>query len=57
LLATYRRRIGAARAEMARLGAEGVPSLIVGEGAKRKLLRSDAFIGSLDALNARLQAA
>ncbi|HSI40711.1 MAG TPA: DsbA family protein [Xanthobacteraceae bacterium] len=57
LLAAYRTRIEAARLEMRRLGAEGVPALIVGSGTSRRLLRANALFGSTDVLVAGLQAA
>ena len=41
LIEIYRRRVAAARAEMARFRAQGVPALIAGEGAQRRLLPSD----------------
>lgn len=41
LMDAYRNRVGAARADMARFGAQGVPALIAGEGADRRLVPSD----------------
>jgi len=57
LLAAYRSRTEAARAEMARFGAEGVPALVVGEGARRRLHPSSALFGDIGSLKAQLQAA
>lgn len=57
LLAAYRARIDAGRAELTRFGADGVPALVVGEGAGRRLLRSSALFGGLDALIAQFAAA
>jgi putative protein-disulfide isomerase len=57
LLGTYRRRIEAARADMTRFGADGVPALVVGEGSGRRLMRSDALFGGFDALASHIQAA
>lgn len=56
LLAAYRGRISAARADMARFGVGGVPALVVGEGANQRLLRSDALFGHFDLLTAELAA-
>lgn len=57
LLASYRSRISAARAEMARFGADGVPALIVDGDAGRRLLRANALFGAFDLLAAQLRAA
>ncbi len=57
LLGAYRRRVEAARQEMARFGAQGVPTLLVGEGAQRRMLHSSALFGSFDTLVAQLRAA
>lgn len=56
LLAAYRGRISAARADMARFGVGGVPALVVEEGANQRLLRSDALFGHFDLLTAELAA-
>ena len=42
LIAAYRKRIEAARAEMRRFGADGVPALIVGVGENRRLVGGSA---------------
>ncbi|TDR85276.1 DsbA family protein [Enterovirga rhinocerotis] len=57
LLAAYRARVAAGRAEMARFGAEGVPALVVGDESGRQLLHSSVLFGDLDTLTARLRAA
>lgn len=57
LLAAYRRRIDAARSDMRRFGADGVPALVVGEAAKRRLLPSSFLFGNFDVLQLQLQAA
>ncbi len=57
LLAAYRRRIEAARADMIQFGADGVPALVVGSGHERRMLRSSALFGRFDLLSAQLQAA
>lgn len=56
LMAAYRSRVEIARAEMRRLGAEGVPALIVDAGDSRRLLRASALFGSMDMLVAELKA-
>lgn len=56
LLAAYRERISAARADMARFGVGGVPALVIGEGAGRRLLRGNALFGPFDHLTAELAA-
>lgn len=50
LLSAYRRRIETARSDMTRFGVDGVPALVVGEAAQRRMLRSGALFGSFDAL-------
>lgn len=55
LIAAYRQRIGAARADMRRFGADGVPALIEGVGASRRLVPGNALYGSHDVLAGRLQ--
>ena len=57
LMAAYRSRVETARTEMRRLGAEGVPALLVGAGDSRRLLRASALFGSRDMLVAELKAA
>jgi putative protein-disulfide isomerase len=57
LLAAYRRRIEAARAEMRRFGVHGVPALIVGEGEGQRLVKTSALFASTDALVTQLRAA
>lgn len=57
LLAAYRRRIDAARSEMVRLGANGVPAIAIGDGAKRRLLPGGALFGDFDTLTRELQVA
>jgi len=57
LLAAYRARVEAGRAEMARFGADGVPAFVAGHEAERRLLRGSALFGGLDALTAQLRAA
>lgn len=55
LIAAYRQRIEAARAEMRHFGADGVPALIEGAGASRRLVPGNALYGSHDALVGRLK--
>ena len=50
VLAAYRQGITAARADMARCGANGVPALVVGEGADRHLLRTAALFTDFEQL-------
>ncbi|HWU50132.1 MAG TPA: DsbA family protein [Asticcacaulis sp.] len=50
LLAAYRQGIATARADMARFGANGVPALVVGEGAGRHLLRTNALFTDFEQL-------
>lgn len=57
LMAAYRSRVETARGEMRRLGAEGVPALIVGAGDTRRLVRASALFGSRNMLVAELKAA
>lgn len=57
LMAAYRSRVETARGEMRRLGAEGVPALIVSAGDRRRLVRASALFGSMDMLVAELMAA
>ena len=55
LIAAYRQRIEAARVEMRRFGADGVPALIEGVAESRRLVPGNALYGSHDVLVARLQ--
>lgn len=58
LLAAYRSRIAAARADMERFGAQGVPALIVeGDAGDRRLLRTSVLFGAFDQLSEQLRAA
>ena len=57
LLSAYRTRVSAARAEMARFGAEGVPALIVEGNAGRRLVHTSALFGAFDLLAEQLRAA
>ncbi|MCP2131843.1 protein-disulfide isomerase-like protein with CxxC motif [Bradyrhizobium ottawaense] len=57
LIAAYQTRIAAARADMTRFGAGGVPALVVGEGAGRRLLDGSMLFGRFDLLAAQLRAA
>lgn len=57
LIAAYRARLEAARAEMRRFGASGVPALIVGAGDDRRLVQASALFGSLNVLIDGLKAA
>ena len=55
LIAAYRKRIEAARAQMRRFGADGVPVLIEGVGESRRLVPGNALYGGHDVLVARLK--
>lgn len=57
LLSAYHQRISQAREDMARFGASGVPTVIVGRGANRRLLPNGALFGRFDQLAAHLQTA
>ncbi|MGO6926306.1 DsbA family protein [Rhizobium ruizarguesonis] len=57
LLDIYRNRIGKSRQLMAAFRMDGVPALLVSDGDKRRVLRSDALFGGFDRLAAELQAA
>lgn len=57
VLGAYRARIDAARREMARLGAQGVPTLVVEDARGSRLMPSDALFGDRQALAAHLHAA
>lgn len=52
----YRSRVTAARADMARFGAQGVPALIAGDGAERRMLSSDILFDRSRDLQAVLAA-
>lgn len=55
LLDAYRKRIEAARQEMHRFRANGVPALVTGIGDSRRLIPGNALFGSYDALVAKLK--
>ncbi|MCK1722296.1 DsbA family protein [Bradyrhizobium sp. 141] len=57
LTAAYQARIAAARVDMTRFGVDGVPALVVGAGAKRRLLDGSMLFGRFDLLAAQLRAA
>jgi len=57
LIAAYRKRIEAGRAQMRRFGADGVPTLIAGVGGNRRVVRASALFGDMEALVAELKAA
>ncbi|MBY5402051.1 MAG: DsbA family protein [Rhizobium sp.] len=57
LLDAYRNRIGKSRQLMDAFRMDGVPALLVSDGDKRRVLRSDALFGGFDQLAAELQAA
>jgi putative protein-disulfide isomerase len=57
LVAAYRKRLEAARGEMGRVGANGVPALVVGSRDARRLVPASALFGSTDVLIGRLRAA
>jgi len=54
LLATFQQRVADARADMARFGVRGLPALVVGDGADRRLVPGQALFGPVDALLALL---
>jgi putative protein-disulfide isomerase len=54
LTTAYHSRIKAARAEMRRFSANGVPALIVGAEGSRRILAANSLFGSIDALMADL---
>jgi len=56
LLAANRTRIETAQAAMRRLGARGVPTLVVGDGSEAHLISSNVLYGHADALIAALRA-
>ncbi len=51
----YQARIATARGDMAQFGVDGVPALIVGNGANRQLLRSGALFGDSQQLTETLR--
>jgi putative protein-disulfide isomerase len=57
LIAAYRKRVEAARADTRRFGADGVPALIVGVGENRRFVGGSVLFGSIEALVAGLRAA
>ncbi|WP_027054237.1 DsbA family protein [Mesorhizobium erdmanii] len=57
LLDAYRSRVSAARADMARFNAEGVPALIVDRDGDQRLMRASALFGAFDVLANQLHAA
>lgn len=57
LMSAYRARVQSARQTMAQFGAHGVPTLVIGEGANRRMLPSGALFGGLEALVEQLKAA
>ncbi|UWU32488.1 DsbA family protein (plasmid) [Rhizobium sp. WSM1274] len=57
LLDAYRNRIGKSRQLMDAFRMDGVPALLISDGDKRRVLRSDALFGGFDQLAAELQAA
>lgn len=56
LLAAYRTRVDAARREMARFGAQGVPGLIAEGADGPRLLQSNVLFGDIQTLATQLQA-
>lgn len=56
LITACRTRIATARGDMARFGADGVPALVVGDGAERRLLKTSVLFGPFDLLAAQLRA-
>lgn len=57
LMIAYRKRIDAARADMARFAVDSVPALVAGAGAGRRLLNSSLLFGRFELLAAHLRAA
>lgn len=57
LLEAYRARITQARKTAHAVGSDGVPALVVGAGAHRRLIKTNALFAGLDTLIAELQAA
>jgi putative protein-disulfide isomerase len=56
LLSANRQRVATGRAEMERVGAKGVPALIVGQGATRQLLGGITLYTRIEDLVASLRA-
>lgn len=56
LLAVYRSRISAARADMARFSIQGVPAILAGSGDQCRQIDSRFLYGEFDRLAAELQA-
>lgn len=57
LITACRGRIGAARADMTRFAVNGVPALVVDDGAERRLLSSSLLFGQFELLATQLRAA
>lgn len=57
LMTAYRNRIDVARADMSRFAVDGVPALVVGDGAARRLLNSSLLFGRFELLAAQLRVA
>jgi putative protein-disulfide isomerase len=57
LIAAYGKRIEAARGEMRRFGADGVPALIVSVGDNRRIVRGSALFGNIGVLVGGLKVA
>lgn len=57
LMAVYRKRLQVARSDMARFGVDGVPAVIAGRGAERRLLSSSLLFGRFELLASQLRAA
>ncbi len=55
LIAAYHSRIKAARVEMRRFSANGVPALIVGAEGSQRILAANALFGSIETLMADLR--
>jgi putative protein-disulfide isomerase len=57
LMQIYRPQIEAAQLEMRRFGISGVPAMLVGDGADRRLLPGNLLFGRFDLLVSQLKAA
>jgi putative protein-disulfide isomerase len=57
LVSAHRKRVEAARTDMHRFGADGVPALIAGVGKNRRIVRANALFGDIEVLIAGLKAA
>lgn len=57
VIAAYQTRLDAARQEMRRFSASGVPALVVGTDDNRRIVQASALFGSMDMLIAGLKAA